>query len=170
MPPLIYGRGLKFFWKNALSEFESESCSIVSDSLQPHGLYTPRNSPGQNTGVGSLSLLQGMFPTQESNLGLLHCKLTLYSWTIRKAHKVFNWLCLSFSLDLNLSLSPSLHLYLHLSATTSEKCLDSTVGLINRLIASDLGYKHFAEVTLFRQYIECVLVAQCWLTLQPHGL
>ena len=31
----------------------------MSNSLQPHGLYSPWNSPGQNTGVGSLSLLQG---------------------------------------------------------------------------------------------------------------
>ena len=38
--------------------------SRVSDSLRPHGLYSPWNSPGQNTGVGSLSLLQGIFPTQ----------------------------------------------------------------------------------------------------------
>ena len=36
----------------------------MSDSLQPHGLYSPWNSPGQNTGVGSLSLLQGIFPAQ----------------------------------------------------------------------------------------------------------
>ena len=43
---------------------ESESCSVVSDSLQPHGLYSPWNSPGHNTGVGSLSLLWGIFPTQ----------------------------------------------------------------------------------------------------------
>ena len=50
----------------------SESCSVVSDSLQPHGLYSPWNSPGQNTGVGSLSLLQGIFPTQGSNPGLPH--------------------------------------------------------------------------------------------------
>ena len=41
------------------SESESESHSVVSDPLQPHGLYSPRNSPGQNTGVGSCSLLQG---------------------------------------------------------------------------------------------------------------
>ena len=34
----------------------------MSDSLRPHGLYSPWNSPGQNTGVGSLSLLQGIFP------------------------------------------------------------------------------------------------------------
>ena len=41
----------------------SESRSVMSDSLQPHGLYNPWNSPGQNTGVGSLSLCQ-IFPTQ----------------------------------------------------------------------------------------------------------
>ena len=39
----------------------------MSNSLRPHGLYSPWNSPGQNTGVGSLSLLQGIFPTQGSN-------------------------------------------------------------------------------------------------------
>ena len=32
------------------------------------------NSPGKNTGVGCHSLLQGIFPTQVSNLGLLHCR------------------------------------------------------------------------------------------------
>ena len=43
---------------------------VASNSLQPHGLYSPWNSPGQNTGVGSRSLLQGIFPTQGLNLGL----------------------------------------------------------------------------------------------------
>ena len=47
-------------------------------TLWPHGLYSPWNSLGQNTGVGSLSLLQGIFPTQESNPGLLHCRWILY--------------------------------------------------------------------------------------------
>ena len=56
----------------------SESRSFVSDSLQPHRLYSPRNSPGQNTGVGSLSLLQGTFPTQGSNPCLLHRRRILY--------------------------------------------------------------------------------------------
>ena len=41
-------------------------------------LCDPRNSPGQNTGVGSLSILQVIFPTQESNPGLLHCRQSLY--------------------------------------------------------------------------------------------
>ena len=41
---------------------------VTSDSLQPHGLYIPENSLGQNTGVGSLSLLQGIFATQVSHV------------------------------------------------------------------------------------------------------
>ena len=56
----------------------SESCSVMSNSLRPHGLDSPWNSPGQDTGVGSLSLLQGIFPTQGSNLGLTHCRWILH--------------------------------------------------------------------------------------------
>ena len=56
----------------------SESCSVVSDSLWPHGLYTPWNSPGQDTGVGSLSLLQGIFTTRGLNPGLPNCRRLLY--------------------------------------------------------------------------------------------
>ena len=56
----------------------SESHSVVSDSLQSHGPYNTWNSPGQNTGVASLSLLQGIFPAQGSNPGLPHCRQILY--------------------------------------------------------------------------------------------
>ena len=56
----------------------SESPSVVSNSLRPHGLHSPWNSPGQNSGVGSLSLLQGIFPTQGANRGLPHCRRILY--------------------------------------------------------------------------------------------
>ena len=59
-------------------ESESESRSVVFSSLQPHGLYRPWNSPGQNTGVGSFSLLLGIFPTQGSNPSLPHCRQMLY--------------------------------------------------------------------------------------------
>ena len=67
----VYLLSLKVKWS------ESESGSVVSDSLRPYGLHSPWNSPGQNTGVGSLSLLQGIFPTQGSNLGLPHCRRIL---------------------------------------------------------------------------------------------
>ena len=56
---------------------ESESHLVLSDSLRPHGLHSPWNSPGQNTGVGGLSLHQGIFPTQELNPGLQHRRRTL---------------------------------------------------------------------------------------------
>ena len=48
------------------------------DTLWPYRLYSPWNSLGQNTGVGSRSLLQGIFPTQGLNPGLPHCRQTLY--------------------------------------------------------------------------------------------
>ena len=47
-------------------------------TLRSRGLYSPWNSPGQNTGVGSCSLLQGIFPNQGLNPGLLHCRWFLY--------------------------------------------------------------------------------------------
>ena len=56
----------------------SESRSIMSDSLRPRGLYSPWNSPGQNIGAGSLSVLQRIFLTQESNRSLLHCWRIIY--------------------------------------------------------------------------------------------
>ena len=57
------------FWESDVSE----SRSVVSNSLWPHGLYTSWNSLGQNTEVGSLSLLQGIFPTQELNFTQVSC-------------------------------------------------------------------------------------------------
>ena len=50
----------------------------MSNSLWLHGPYSPWNSPGENTGVGSCSLLQGIFPTQGLNPGLLHCGKILF--------------------------------------------------------------------------------------------
>ena len=60
------------------SHKQSQSRSVMSDSLQPHGLYSPWNSPGQNTAVGSRSLLQGIFPTRGLNPGLWHGRQILY--------------------------------------------------------------------------------------------
>ena len=62
----------------------SVHCSVVSDSLQCHGLQPARllcpwDSLGKNPGVGSHSLLQGIFPTQGSNPGLTHCRHIFYS-------------------------------------------------------------------------------------------
>ena len=58
-------------------------CQVMSDSLEPHELYPARllsswDFPGKNTGVGCHFLLQEIFLTQGSNLGLLHCRQILY--------------------------------------------------------------------------------------------
>ena len=73
-----------FFFVKRLKKSESVNHSVMSDSLWPHGLepgrlLCPLNSPGKNTGMGCHSLLQGIFPTQGLNPGLLHCRQILYS-------------------------------------------------------------------------------------------
>ena len=65
------------------------SCSVMSNSLRPHGLQLARllcswNSPGKNTGVDSHSLLQGIIPTQGSNPGLRHSRPLLTVWATRE--------------------------------------------------------------------------------------
>ena len=69
----------------------------MSGSLRPHGLYSPWNSPGQNTGVGNLSLLQGIFPTQGSNPGLPHCSQTLYQLSHNGSPSILEWVAYPFS-------------------------------------------------------------------------
>ena len=76
---------------------ESESHSVVSDSLGPHELHSPWNTPGWNTGVGGLSLLQGIFPTQGSNPGLLHCKWILYQLSHKGSPRILEWVAYPFS-------------------------------------------------------------------------
>ena len=75
----------------------SESHSVVPDSLQPHGLYSSWNSLGQNTEVGILSLLQGIFPTQGSNPGLLHCRWILYQLSHKGSPRILEWVAYPFS-------------------------------------------------------------------------
>ena len=50
---------------------------IYMESLQLYILYNPWNSPVQNTGVGSCSLFQGIFPNQGLNPGLPPCRWIL---------------------------------------------------------------------------------------------
>ena len=80
-----------------MREWMNESCSVVSNSLWPHGLYSPCNSPGQNTGVGSLSILQGIFPTQGSNSGLLHCRWIFNQLNHKGSPRILEWVAYSFS-------------------------------------------------------------------------
>ena len=71
--------------------------SVLSYFLWHHGPYSPWNSPGQNTRVGSLSLLQGIFPTQGSNPGLLHCRWILYQLSYKGSPRILEWVAYPFS-------------------------------------------------------------------------
>ena len=79
-----------------------ESHSVMSDSLQPRGLQPARllypwNSPGQNTGVGSYSVFQGIFPIQGLNPGLPHCRQILYQIWYQGSPRILEWVAHSFS-------------------------------------------------------------------------
>ena len=77
-------------WEVKVKVAQAQSCQ----TLQLHGIYSPWNSPGQNTEVGSLSLLQGIFPTQGSNPGIPHCGQILYQLSHKGSPhiKLFNHL------------------------------------------------------------------------------
>ena len=82
---------------------QQEKCGEVKVALScptdlgPHGLYSPWNFPGQNAGVGSLSLLQGIFQTQGSNPGLLHCRRILYQLSQKESPRILEWVVYPFS-------------------------------------------------------------------------
>ena len=76
---------------------ESESRPVMSNSLGPHGLYSPWNSPGKNTGEGNLSLLEGILPTQESNPGLPRCGQILYQLSHKGNPRMLEWVACPFS-------------------------------------------------------------------------
>ena len=76
---------------------ESESSLAVSNSLWPQGLNSPWNSPGQNTGVGNLSLLQGIFPTQGSKPGLPHCRRILHHLSHKGSPRMLAWVACPLS-------------------------------------------------------------------------
>ena len=89
------------FWGNFILFYivkvqAAQSCP----TLWPHGLYSLWNSPGQNTRTGSLSLLQGIFSTQGSNPGLLHCRQILYQLSHKGSPRILEWITYSFSVDI----------------------------------------------------------------------
>ena len=72
----------------------AQLCLTLCDPLY---LYKPWNSPGQNTGVSSRSLLQGIFPTQGLNPGLPHCRQILYQLSHQGSPRMLEWVAYPFS-------------------------------------------------------------------------
>ena len=84
------------------SSIISNWLSVISDSLWLHGLQPARllcpwNSPGKNTGVGSCSLLQVIFPTQGSNPGFTRCREILYHLSHQGSPRILEWIAYPFS-------------------------------------------------------------------------
>ena len=78
------------------------SCSLMSDSLQRHGLQPTRplcpwDFPGKSTGVGCHFLLQGIFPTQGLNPGLPHCRQMLYCLSHQGGSHFYIFIIIIFS-------------------------------------------------------------------------
>ena len=88
------------YWINVYYS-ESEGHSVVSDSLLPHGLCNPWNSPGQNTGVGSCFLPQGIFPAQRLNPGIPYCRQVLYQPSHQESPRTLEWVAYPFPADLS---------------------------------------------------------------------
>ena len=78
-------RATRWFWTGE-SRWPWCFMAVWPHRRQPNRLHHPWDSPGKNTGVGCHFLLQGIFPTQELNPGLLHCRKILYHWVTRKVH------------------------------------------------------------------------------------
>ena len=102
----------------------------MSDTLWLHGLYSPWNSPSQNTGVCSHPLLQQIFLTQELNQGLLHCRQILYQLSYQGSPFLILYLLLiSFcfltnSHGIRILLMPLVFLMLKIIAVCVWKCAD----------------------------------------------
>ena len=105
LAPFLYLPGKQCYTKREWSE--SESLSVVSDSLQPSGLYSPWNSPAQNTGVCSFSLFQGIFPTQGLNPGFPHCRRILYQLSHKGSRVKVAQSCLTLCNPMDCSLPGS---------------------------------------------------------------
>ena len=76
---------------------KGESRSVCVQLFVTQRLYSPWNSPSQYTGVGSFSLLQGIFPTQGLNAGLLHCRWILYQLSHMGNPRIVEWVAYPFS-------------------------------------------------------------------------
>ena len=69
----------------------------MSNSMWLHKLCSPWNFPCHNTEVGSLSLHQGIFPTQGQNPGLPHCRWILYQLSHKESPRIVEWVAFPFS-------------------------------------------------------------------------
>ena len=93
-PPAMWEIWLRSLdWEDPLEKGKATHSSILAWKIPQRSLagYSLWISPGQYTGVGSLSLLQWIFPTQRSNPGLPHCRWILYQLNHKESPRILEW-------------------------------------------------------------------------------
>ena len=77
----------------------TQSCPTLCNPMDysPPGSSVPGDSPGKNIGVGCHALLHGIFQTQGSNSGLLHCRWILYHLSHQGSPRILEWVAYPFS-------------------------------------------------------------------------
>ena len=133
-------------WIQGISlESEGTSPSAVSDCLRTRRLYDPWNSAGKNTGVGSLSLFQGIFQTQGSNPGL-HMQADSLPADPQRGPIILDWVACPFCnrsgfSDPGIKLgSPAMHLLRYQGSPNllrpATKCRITLKSLHNFMVAT----------------------------------
>ena len=130
---------------------------------------SPWNSLGQNTGVGSHSLLQGIFPTQGSNPGLLHCRWILYQLSHRGSPRILEWEAYPFSRGSSQPRNPS-----RICCIAGEFLTNWAIGeaLLPRLSQYRLLTVYFLELNKLNiLYTHPFQMCSLWVesTLEQHG-
>ena len=136
------------------SEVKWESLSYAQLFATPWTIHSPWNSPGQNTGMGGLSLLQ-IFPTQGSNPGLLHCRWILYQLSYQGRRDLPNLgsnpgllHCKQILYHLTQRESPDTHYYM--CKINHKDLLYSTGSYMQYL---NLQWKRMYNITLLHMWI-----------------
>ena len=92
----VFERLIRFLREDS-SYYTKVSHSVMSNSLRPHGLYSPWNSPGPNTRLGTIPFSRGIFPTQGLNPGLPHCRWIVYQLSHQGNPRILEWIAYPFS-------------------------------------------------------------------------
>ena len=107
------------------------------------------NTPGQNTEVGSCSLLQGIFPTQGSNPGLPHCRQILYQLSHKESPRILEWVAYPFS---NRSFQPR--------NQTRVSCITGRL-FTNWAMREGIGLSHYISIQIGQNQIDILPVRRC---------
>ena len=86
-----------WYWGQFIIKVMHATFTVLFFQSCPTLLYSPWSYPGQIIGAGSISLPQGIFPTQGSSPGLLHCRQILYQLSHKGSPRILEWVAFPFS-------------------------------------------------------------------------